>query len=543
MTYLFFRNIYLYLRGQRDAYSMAQCYEEGHLVKKDIKAAIKLYHRATRKSDARAFYPLGLLYEKEQNIPKAAQIYYQGALAAGLNSPNVMRLYKLSRTYSDAGYYGGLYFEETYDLEEALWFYQRAVSNGHTQSMYRIGKIYCTRQDRHQSKKEFNQGLYWHKKAALSSCTDSIAALTTLATTESKAARALAQVYKASPPSAQNKAQSIHYYKKAIHLGDKKSSYYLANLYLSESEDNTALACAYYLKALEHKDYLRPLKRLEVLLPKINDPKLEFDLGKFYQEQLREDKLALKWFKRSARHGNINAKALIKNKFASYREPLATKIPIPERNQHAISKKIKPERQMPSQAQKELSSLSVSKKPDLQSNKHKAASKQSFAPVLNINTDYKSGNIVETRTQSIVKKNSTESRKLDKDAALLLGHSYQLGDKSIKQDMTQAYAYYNYSIKKGNKKGSIFAKYFLALPKFNALPSDKTTTNAKKLNKWKKDNNQKLVSTDRLLPKEIGRHSSTSNNSTEPFNGSIPQESHSKSLRRMPKNSNSLLKK
>jgi len=93
----------LYWNNQQDAYSKAECYREGRLVKQSMPRALKLYREAATSGDARAMFRFGEYYQQNNQKTRALSAYYEAAIRNNQNAINQLQTLSIN------------------DAEAALW--------------------------------------------------------------------------------------------------------------------------------------------------------------------------------------------------------------------------------------------------------------------------------------------------------------------------------------------------------------------------------------------------------------------------------------
>lgn len=254
----------LYWNDQQDAYSKAECYREGHLVKQSMPRALALYRQAAQQGDACAYFRLGQHAQAEGNMTRALAMYFQ----AGAKNHNeaLSQLENLvAQNNAQAAIMLGKIFEQKKQYDIASKWYEKAHELKHPDGLYRLAQMHP----------EFVQLVHvlvnrYYESARLGS-KYALHELVTRSVEDGKATHYLAKLYELGEGGLhQNKSRAIELYEKSSQQRCYEATYYLADLYKNGTAEFAAdipKACRYYLLASQqgHLSAMGSLTLLAIL--------------------------------------------------------------------------------------------------------------------------------------------------------------------------------------------------------------------------------------------------------------------------------------
>lgn len=299
----------LYWNNQQDAYSKAECYREGRLVKKSIPRALKLYQEAAKAGDAQAMFRLGEHYQQSNQKLRAFSAFYEAGIRD--NASAITLLQTLANGDAEAAFLLGKMYEQKKNYTQAIAFYKKAHELKHADGMYHVAKLFTYINYSEKQGKEVSD---YYRDAVKAGSKHALVELIELSKTSGKAAFYVAQLYERD---LKQMNHALSYYEKASQLHFGEATYTLGNIYaqgkMSVAVD-IARASRYYITASQQGHY-SSISSLQSLAQQ-GYAEAQYVLGYEYYRNRNELSSAIAWCVKAEVQNHARAANYLRGSFS-----------------------------------------------------------------------------------------------------------------------------------------------------------------------------------------------------------------------------------
>lgn len=299
----------LYWNNQQDAYSKAECYREGRLVKQSMPRALALYHQAAQAGDSRAYFRLGEYYQQNNQKNYAFSAFYTAAIGNNLDSINVLQ--SLSNNDTDAALLLGKIYIYKKQYTQAISAYRKAHELKHPDGMYHIAKLFGHLSNTEKQGKELAD---YYRDAIKAGSKHALDELIQLSATSGKASFYVAHMYEHNLKQIE---RALPFYEKASQQRFGEATYILGNIY-AQGPANIAIdiakACRYYMTASQ-QGYHSSISLLQSLAQQ-GHAEAQYVLGYEYYRNRNDISSAVIWCLKAEAQGHQAATSYLRGDFS-----------------------------------------------------------------------------------------------------------------------------------------------------------------------------------------------------------------------------------
>lgn len=249
----------LYWNNKQDAYSKAECYREGTLVKQSMPRALVLYQKAAQAGDARAVFRLGEYYQQNNQKPRAFKAFYEAGTKGNQDAINFLQ--NMAKSDPEAALLLGKIYECIRQHSQAIIYYQKAHALNHPDGLYHVAKLFDYVS---YSERQGKEVVDFYRDSVVAGSKYGLDELTKLSATSGKAAFYLAQLYE---NNLKQIGRAVPFYEKASQQRYGEATHVLGHIYAQGRENiaiDVARASRNYLTATQ-QGYLSALPLLQAL--------------------------------------------------------------------------------------------------------------------------------------------------------------------------------------------------------------------------------------------------------------------------------------